>query len=64
MLINYLCKLLFSPESEAELVLAGGQAGGADIRVGQVNSLTQSQHRDVICQPLGIKARMFDDPGH
>ena len=53
-----------SPESEAELVLAGGQAGGAGIRVGQVDSLTEPQHCYVMCQPPGVKARMLDHPGH
>ena len=53
-----------SPESEAELVLAGGQTGGADIAVTEVNSLTESQHRDVIGQSPGVKPWVSDHAPH
>ena len=53
-----------SPESEAELVLASGQTGGADISVTKVNSLAESQYRDVIGQPPGVEPRVPDHAPH
>ena len=53
-----------SPESEAELFLAGGQTGGADISVTEVDSLAESQHRDVIGQPPGVEPWVPDHAPH
>ena len=53
-----------SPESEAELILAGRQTGSADISVTEVDSLAESQHRDVICQPPGVEPWVPDHAPH